>query len=216
MHPDFWISRWQEGRTGFHGAAVHDHLVRFEDAFLSGGPHRVLVPLCGKTIDLDWLGQQGHEVVGIELSPVATRAVMTRQTHTFATDDLGPFRRHQGGRTTLLEGNVFGATPELLGSFDRIWDRAALVALPPEMRPRYTRTLRALLTPGGLLLQNSFAYDQSKMNGPPFSVPTEEVAEHYVGWSAERLDQSVMSEGKFKERGIDSFEITLTLLGKPA
>ena len=54
------------------------------------------------------------------------------------------------------------------------------------------------------------------MNGPPFSVPTEEVAEHYVGWSAERLDQSVMSEGKFKERGIDSFEITLTLLGKPA
>jgi len=214
MQPDFWISRWQEGRTGFHQDAVHDHLLRFGDRFLGGGPHRVLVPLCGKTHDLDWLADQGHEVVGVELSEVAVAAVMERLGGAEA-DTLGPYSRHRSGRVTMLRGDVLAATPDLVGPVDRIWDRAALVALPPSMRPAYAATLRALLRPGGLLLQNSFSYDQATMDGPPFSVPDDEVATHYP-WPTEVLEQTVMTEGKFAARGVESFAVRLALTTKPA
>lgn len=214
MEHDFWLTRWQDGRTGFHQDAVHDHLLRFGDRFLAGGPHRVLVPLCGKTHDLDWLAAQGHEVVGVELSPTAVAAVVERLGEA-AVDTLGGFVRSRVGRVTLLCGDVLGATPELLGPVDRIWDRAALVALPPSMRDAYTATLRALLRPGGVLMQNSFSYDQAKMDGPPFSVPDDEVARHYP-WPTEVLERSALTEGKFAERGLDTFHVRLALLTKPS
>ncbi|MCO4773607.1 MAG: thiopurine S-methyltransferase [Deltaproteobacteria bacterium] len=216
MEPDFWLSRWQEGKTGFHGAAVHEDLVTHQERFLGGGPHRVLVPLCGKTLDLDWLGSLGHEVLGVELSSLAVDEVMARSDQPVTRDSLGPYQRSRTGNVTLLCGDIFEATPELLGSVDRIWDRAAMVALPPTMRPRYASTLRALLAPGGMLLQNSFGYDQSKMDGPPFAVLRDEVAEHYGDWGTELLDTRVLTEGKFAERGISAFEISLTLVTKPA
>ena len=43
--------------------------------FMSEGKERdglsVFVPLCGKTLDMVWLCQQGHTVVGCELSEIA-------------------------------------------------------------------------------------------------------------------------------------------------
>jgi thiopurine S-methyltransferase len=215
MEPDFWLSRWQQGMTGFHGEAVHQDLLAHEEVFLGGGPHTVFVPLCGKTVDLDWLASRGHRVVGVELSPVAIAAIVSRLGAPFTQDTLGPYERWSGPGLTLLRGDVLLATPELLGAVDRIWDRAALVALPPEMRPRYTATLRALLRPGGLLLQNSFSYDQTAMDGPPFSVPPDEVARHYAGWAAEPLDHRVETEGKFRERGAERFDTHVTLLRTP-
>ena len=215
MQPEFWLSRWRDGQTGFHGQEVHEDLLAHEEAFLGGGPHRVLVPLCGKTVDLDWLAARGYEVVGVELSPVAVAEVVARLGGGFEQDELGPYRRWRRGNVTLLCGDVLAATAELLGPVDRIWDRAALVALPPTMRPRYAATLRGILRSGGLLLQNSFSYDQSAMDGPPFSVPPSEVAQHYEGWESTPLDSRSITEGKFAERGVSQFDVHVTLLRKP-
>lgn len=214
MHSDFWLSRWREGRTGFHRDVVHEDLIRFADRFLGDGPHRVLVPLCGKTLDLHWLAAQGHEAVGIELSPIAAEAVFEGK-HGVEEDTLGPFVRRRSGRLTVLQGDVFDATPELLGPIDRVWDRAAVVALDPGRRQRYAVTISALLRPGGLLLQNAFEYDQEKMDGPPFSVSTHELAALYAGWPREELLREALTEGKFKERGLDSFVVTRSLFTRP-
>ncbi len=216
MDPQFWLSRWEEGRTGFHGEAVHEDLVRFEDRFLAGGPHRVLVPLCGSTLDLGWLAERGHEVVGIELSPLAVDAIWATAGEAPVRDRHGDFQRSRAGRLTVLQGDVFQATPELLGPFDRVWDRAAIVALDPERRVRYAATVGRLLRPGGLILQNAFSYDQAQMDGPPFSVTAGELQTHYAGWSSELLHKEVLTEGRMAERGLDAFEVSCTLLGKPA
>jgi thiopurine S-methyltransferase len=213
MQPDFWLSRWRDGRTGFHSDAVHSDLQDFADVFLGGGPHRVLVPLCGKSQDLRWLTGQGHEVVGIELSEVAAQEVMGDAP----TSQRGGFVQQVDGSLTFLRGDVFGATPELLGPFDRVWDRAALVALPPDLRQRYSRTVAALVRPGGALLQNAFTYDQTRMDGPPFSVPEAEVRAHYPGWDVEvlRVDDKLL-ETKFADRGLDAWVTSTYLLHKPA
>ncbi len=215
MDPQFWLSRWQEGRTGFHGATVHADLVRFEDRFLSGGPHRVLVPLCGSTLDLTWLAERGHDVVGIELSPLAVEAIFETAGTPATRDTLGPFDRFVAGRLTVLRGDVFGATPELLGTFDRVWDRAAIVALDQPRRVRYASTIRALMSPGAVLLQNAFRYEEGRMEPPPFSVSEEELDGHYAGWPRELLLRETLTDGKFVERGLDSFEISRYQLVKP-
>ena len=215
MEPDFWLKKWRAGQTGFHGASVHEDLLTNAERFLGDGPHRVLVPLCGKSVDLDWLLAGGHEVIGIELSPLAIEQVVLRLGGTPVQDTFGPLERTRLGPLTMLRGDVLTVTPELLGPVDRIWDRAALVALPPSMRGRYTATLRSLLRPQGLLLQKSFAYDQSKMSGPPFSVAPDEVAGHYTGWEIEPIDTRTLTEGKFAERGVSEFVLSVTLLRKP-
>lgn len=214
MDPSFWITRWELGQTGFHRDGPHPDLLAFEEQFLGGGPHRVLVPLCGKSHDLAWLADRGHQVVGVELSPVAIDAVFDGvQTQ---DDRPGPFLRRREGHLTCLIGDVFALTPELVGPVDRIWDRAALVALDPPRRAPYAATLRRLLRPGGLLLQNKFAYDQHKMEGPPFSVSDDELLTCYAGWRATcvRRDQEPL-EQRFVDRGLAHWEGTTWLFEAP-
>lgn len=216
MDPQFWLTHWEtQDRHGFHQDRVHADLPRFETTFLGGGPHRVLVPLCGKSVDLDWLVAAGHEVVGIELSPIAIQEIFHRLGARPTEDALGPFRRFRIGRATVLCGDVFAATPELLGEFDRVWDRAALVALDAPRRGPYTAGLRALLRPGGRLLQNTFVYEQSVMDGPPWSVPEDELRKHYRGWAMRHLARDVLTEGKFIDRGLKRWTVDRWLLEKP-
>ena len=66
-----WHDSWAEGRTGFHRPDVHPQLLAHAARWLGAGSARVLVPLSGKTDDIGWLLDQGHEVVGVELVPQA-------------------------------------------------------------------------------------------------------------------------------------------------
>lgn len=217
MEHGFWLSRWGEGKIGFHQDAVHSDLLAEGEALLAGGPHDVLVPLCGKTHDLDWIAARGHRVVGVDLSSVARDAVVERLGGA-TQDTLGGFERARttvgDGSVTFLVGDVHGlATLDL--RFDRVWDRAALVALPPDMRGPYVALLRRLVRPGGRVLLNHFSYDQTRMDGPPFSVPPAEVEDRYTGWTLEHLRTATHTEGKFIERGLASFTDHLVLATKP-
>lgn len=180
MDKSFWLDRWDTDRTGFHNPAVNALLERHHAAVLAGQA-RVLVPLCGKSLDLWWLRDQGHEVVGVELSEKAVLAF-------FQEAGVRPDRSPEGALTawrteglTLYQGDFFAFT----GRFDAVWDRAALVALPPPMRARYAQHLRALVEGPGLLV--TFDYDQGAREGPPFAVPEDEVRRHYA--RVERLEQ---------------------------
>ena len=69
---DQWIERWREGRTGWHEVDGSALLRRHWPRLVRGS--RVLVPLCGKSVDMLWLASQGLEVTGVELSEIAARA----------------------------------------------------------------------------------------------------------------------------------------------
>jgi len=214
MDHEFWLTRWAEGRTGFHRDDVHPDLVAHEARFLAGGPHRVLVPLCGRSRDLAWLAERGHDVLGVELSPLAVARFWQDQGGTPEEGAAGPFVVGRLGRVAVACGDFFLASPALLGTFDRVWDRAALVAMDAARRPRYAAVVRGLLRAGGLLLQNSFLYDEERMGGPPFSVPDDAIATLYPNWPSERLGHVVETEGRFAE-SLPWFATTTALLVKP-
>lgn len=176
MEPGYWRERWREGRIGFHRADANPQLIA-HSAVLSEAI-RVLVPLCGKSVDLEWLAVHGFEVVGVELSELAAQAF-------FAERGLAPARREASGFVVYEHGNVaiwvgdfFAATSPLLGAFDGVYDRAALIALPAELRARYAAHLQTLLTPKAKLLLLTLHFDAP--GGPPFSVPPDEVARAYA------------------------------------
>jgi thiopurine S-methyltransferase len=196
-----WAARWREGRTSFHEGRPNDLLVRA--AARLDGCRRVLVPLCGKAEDLAFLAARGHDVVGIELVEPAVQAFFAEHDLAPSVARHGPYTAYRvdrvapgGGAITLLVGDFFALTPELLGPADGLYDRAALIALPPELRPRYAVLLRALLPAGAPALVITVEYDQAALTGPPFAVLESELRALYEGASVEFLEQRIYTIGK--------------------
>ncbi|MFP5383410.1 MAG: thiopurine S-methyltransferase [Gammaproteobacteria bacterium] len=175
MQPDFWITRWQRGETGFHLPDVNPWLRAQLNALqLTAGSH-VFVPLCGKSHDLRFLADQGARVTGIELSPLAVEAFFAEQDLEPARTSLHGMTLYTAGGIRLFCGDFFQLTREMLGTVDAVFDRASLVAMPPETRPAYAAHLAGLLPPGARTLLVAFDYPQHEMPGPPFSVPQSEI-----------------------------------------
>lgn len=177
MKPDYWLERWQAGHIGFHRAEANPRLIANHQRAL-GECIRVLVPLCGKSADLEWLVVHGHDVVGIELSELAAQAFFAERGFTPERRELGSFVELRHGGVAILVGDFFAATPELLGHFDAAYDRAAMIALPEDLRARYVAHLPTLLTPKGRVLLITLHYDAE--GGPPFDVPPAEVERSYA------------------------------------
>jgi thiopurine S-methyltransferase len=172
MKADYWLERWQAGHIGFHRADANPRLVANHQRAL-GETVRVLVPLCGKSVDLEWLVVRGHDVVGVELSELAAQAFFAERGFAPERNQVGAFIEYRYGGVAILVGDFFAATPEALGYFDGAYDRAALIALPADLRARYVAHLPTLLAPKARLLLVTLHYDAQ--GGPPFDVSPDEV-----------------------------------------
>lgn len=179
MHEDFWHERWRKGQIGFHEPKPGRFLTaHFERLGLARGS-TVFVPLCGKSLDMLWLAEQGQRVVGVELSPLACEAFFAENNLAAATPQAeGRFRVHRARQLpiTLYEGDFFELSAAHLGAVDAWYDRASLIALPGELRRRYVQHLKtALLAPHTRGLLITVEYDPSTFPGPPHCVPPAEV-----------------------------------------
>jgi thiopurine S-methyltransferase len=202
MDGEYWINRWVENRTGFHMKGVNPQLERFWPQIAPSGTGRVLVPLCGKSEDLRWLAERGHQVVGVDLSAIAAKAFSSEQGIAFTETQEPPFTVFRGNQITFYVGDFFDFAPGTGGPFDFLYDRAALIALPPMLRPGYVQQLQSLLASQGLLI--SLEYDTAKMEGPPFSVPEHEVRMLFGDLHVDKLLEydCLEDEPRFKERGV--------------
>ena len=175
MEPAFWQDKWTRGEIGFHLPFVNPKLIAHWPALQLPAGARVFVPLAGKTLDLRWLREQGHAVVACELSEVAAREFFAEAGLAPTVQSAGALQRWSAGGIDYLIGDFFALESATLGPVDAVYDRGALVALPPDLRARYVTRLRELTGPGTRTLLITLEYDQSQMSGPPFSVPEADV-----------------------------------------
>ncbi len=175
MDHEFWLQHWREGLIGFHQSAVQPLLAKYWPTLGLAAGSRVFVPLAGKSLDMLWLVEQGHRVLAIELSPLAVEQFLAEHELRPEIHESRYGRHHVAGPIEIICGDAFGLDASVLADCAGIYDRAALVALPPAMRKRYVGELYGGLPAGcrGLLL--TFEYPQAEMQGPPFSVPEAEV-----------------------------------------
>ncbi len=194
MEPSFWIERWENGQTAFHQNRVNEHLKKYWEHLRLEKESLVFVPLCGKSNDMIWLRDAGFRVIGVELSEEAVNQFFAENAMENEKDGI-----------KLLCNDFFRLTPDDLNKVAAVYDRASLIALPPEMRRQYAQTMAQLLKPGAQILLVTFEYDQGFMNGPPFSVEPGEVKELYEKmFEIETLLNSTSLEVpvRFQERGL--------------
>lgn len=179
MHPEFWLERWQNNQIGFHQAEPNKYLLSFWPQ-LQIPPHsRVFVPLCGKSFDLLWLCRQGHEVIGVELSEIAVTDFFSETKLEYTVSNRDDFCQYEAKHLTILQGDFFKLNSEHVQDVVAVFDRAALIALPVELRQRYVRHLYTILPAKVKMLLITLEYAQSEMAGPPFSVNEAEVRSLY-------------------------------------
>ena len=204
MEPEFWYQRWTSNQIGFHEGQVNAYLARHYPQLGLASGETVFVPLCGKSVDLRWLGDQGAHVVGVELSPIAVESFFAEQGLTPRTSKEGAFAVWESGPIRLLCGDYFALAPEDLAGVHVVYDRAAMIALPPERRADYVMHLDRLLPSSRRTLLVTLEYPQEQVQGPPFSVAEREVHSLFAGARVERLGaQDVLADHpRFREKGL--------------
>jgi thiopurine S-methyltransferase len=204
MEHEFWESKWASNVIGFHLPDTNPILTQYWSALKPQRNETVFVPLCGKSMDLDWLAEKHNSVTGVELSKIAVRAFFAERLYTPTVTALtSTLELYEFDELTIYSGDYFSAPIE---ATDLIYDRAALVALPKEMREEYVQVLRSRLKEDGRILLVTLDYDQTEMAGPPFSVPEEEVRSLFSGMTITRLqrDEADTNHPKIK-KGLSRF-----------
>jgi thiopurine S-methyltransferase len=181
INDQYWQEKWQQNEIGFNQSTPNILLQKYLPQFNLAVDAKILVPLCGKSIDMIWLSKQGYQVIGIELSPVACRAFFHEHNLLMTTTHQDGFIifKNLEKNITLFCGDFFSINKNIIGSIDTIYDRAALIALPEKIRSKYVNYLVSLSDIHTKILLITTAYDQEQMNGPPFSVDENTVRSLY-------------------------------------
>lgn len=209
MEPKFWQERWARNQIGFHLPEVNPYLQRHWPQLALAQGAQVLVPLCGKSLDLMWLASHGLRVLGVELSEQAVKAFFSEQNLVPRITRRGVFSVYQADLIEVWCGDFFALDAEAVADCAALYDRAALIALPPLMRAQYAEHLHQLLRPGcqGLLI--TLDYDQTQKAGPPFAVTDDEVKVLFGSqWTLGVLEeQDILGESwKFVQDGVTQLD----------
>ncbi|NEQ69904.1 MAG: thiopurine S-methyltransferase [Symploca sp. SIO2D2] len=178
MDTNFWRQTWKNHDIGFHKSEANPVLVKYFSELSLRQGSRVFLPLCGKTLDIAWLLSHGYRVAGAELVEMAIEQLFVELEVKPTIVEVGNLKQYSAENIDIFVGDIFELSGEMLGSVDTIYDRAALVALPEEMRHRYTAHLMEIADKAPQLLV-TYEYDQNLMAGPPFSISSEELNQHY-------------------------------------
>jgi thiopurine S-methyltransferase len=219
MNPDFWLERWRAGRIGWHSERVMPLLAEHWPTLGLPRGARVLVPLAGKSLDMIWLAAQGYSVLGVELSPIAVEQFFSENRLEPVARDAPEGRHFTAERIEIICSDVMTLDAAVLAGCSGVYDRAALIALPPAMRRRYAERLYGRLPRDGRGMLITLEYPQDQREGPPFSVDEEEVRELLdAQWDVELLERRdiLASEPQFASQGITALNTAVyRLRGRP-
>ena len=178
LKSDYWLDVWVQDKLPFHQASVNPLLEKYWPSLQVIRGANILVPLCGKTSDLIFLANAGYHVIGAELSEIACEAFFVENKITFKKDKINNFTRYYSDQIEIYCGDFFQLSAAMLPSIDAVYDRAALIALPNNLRPSYAKHLTNLMNSGSQML---CIVHQSPdlVQGPPFLVPQEEIMDLY-------------------------------------
>jgi thiopurine S-methyltransferase len=211
MEHQFWLEKWQKKEIGFHRDDFNPNLKEnFPRLELSSGSH-ILVPLCGKSLDLLWLKEQGHKVTGVELSPLAVSSFFHECNLEYSITQPRKMTKYtsKDGQLTIIQADFLQLNQGDLDPIDAIYDRAAMIALPQQMRQDYFNKLKQIMPKKGQSLLITLEYKQEQVDGPPFSVGETEIRAHLSPDFMVELIEDVITTDlppRFQEAQIDVHE----------
>lgn len=184
MNPDFWIKKWENGETRFHQSQYHPLLVNNIEKLTKGV---ILVPLCGKSLDMMYLVSAGHSVIGVELSPVACKDFFDAAKIVFKIHLIEDFTIFSTDKVTLWCGDFFKLPQTVWDKVTGVYDRAALIALPDDIRKAYADEFIYRSSKNLEILVITLEYLQNSFQGPPFSVDEHELNRIYSTFNIQKI-----------------------------
>ncbi|XP_053190978.1 probable thiopurine S-methyltransferase isoform X1 [Scomber japonicus] len=176
-----WEERWQEGKIGFHQSNVHKMLENNIDKVLAGRTGvRFFFPLCGKAVDMKWLADMGHSVVGVEIAEKAIQQFFEENNMTYSVEPVPAIPGAKVYKSTeknisLYQCDLYSFSSSIEGQFGAIWDRGSLVAINPKDREKYAALISSLMASDCRYLLDTLLYNPDLYKGPPFLVPDDQV-----------------------------------------
>ena len=208
MEISYWQSRWKKGHTGWHMDTVYPPLPNLWKQLGFNSEVRVLVPLCGKSLDLHWLADHSIKVIGVDIFQKALHSVMQKHPESFSQETIRNFTVYRSNSLELWEGDFMKLPAKEIPPIDLIYDKASIIALPPKKRSKHGQKLMDLCHSSTNILLQTFEYIQEEMNGPPFSVDQKELQNLFGNTFTMQLlhEQSKLEELKaFQQRGLSSY-----------
>ena len=205
MQAEFWLDRWRAAQIGFHQASTDRHLKAYWPSLKLPAGSPIFVPLCGKSLDLLWLRDQGHSVSGVELSPIALESFCMENGVPARRRVLTEFDVYEAESLMLFRGDFFKLSRSLLGDASAVYDRAALISWTPALRSAYVNHLTSLIGAGAQTLLISVEYPEAQMAGPPFPLTRDAIEELYAAhYSIELLGRHEILdlEPRLRARGL--------------
>lgn len=212
MEANFWHDKWARGEIAFHQSQANPFLVAHVEKLNLAQGDRVFLPLCGKTLDIAWLLGKGYRIAGAELSKLAVNELFESLGVKPQIEETGALLHYHAQQIDIFVGNIFDLSTQMLGPVNAVYDRAALVALPAETRKQYARHLMDITSVAKQLVI-TYEYDQSLIDGPPFSISADEMRMHYgAGYELTPLETRDVEGGM---KGKAASTETAWLLQKP-
>ncbi|KAL3984070.1 hypothetical protein ACER0C_015695 [Sarotherodon galilaeus] len=214
-----WEERWQQNKIGFHQSEVHKMLKNNIDKVLNGRTGvRFFFPLCGKAVDMKWLADMGHSVVGVEISEKAIRQFFEENNMTYTEEPVpaipgAKVYKNSEKNISLYQCDLYNFSNSTEGQFGAIWDRGSLVAINPGDRKKYAALIISLMANDCRYLLDTFLYNPDLYQGPPFFVPDEQV--HSLFGSScdiELLQSEDALTDKQRNWGLDKFTENVHLI----
>ena len=196
-HNKFWLDKWASNAIGFHEDFIHPLLKQYWSSINSAPRSNVLVPLCGKSKDLLYLRNQGHNVFGIEISEIAIVAFFDEHKITYEKIRHPNHDIFRGEGLTVYCSDIFDFPKKILPKIDVIYDRASLIALSDKQRQNYSDWLTTSAQSGCKSLLITLEYDKEKLSPPPYLVDRMELTALYRdNWEITHLGQhSALAKG---------------------
>lgn len=204
-----WIQRWKDGKIGWHRDQVNSKLIEFIDCLRLNQGDTIFVPLCGKSADMVYLLKQGFKVIGVELSQLAIKHFFSENNLDYTLKRTSLFSLYQADNITLYCGDYFALDKSMLKSVSAVYDRAALIALPIDLRAKYAQHLYSIILNDCRVLLLTLNYPQSQMSGPPYAVNEAEVLSLFSkGFEYQQLQcfNDIKNEPKFLHAGVEFIE----------
>lgn len=202
MDFEFWNNCWARPTQPFHLTGPHHFLIEHFERHFSGQP-AVFLPLCGKTQDLTFLAQNGVKAVGVEFNPEAVTAYFKENRTDPKVTDFNSKKLFQSANIDLWLADFFDISPDDTGYFQLSFDRAALIALPDDMRAKYAQHLGRFLDDAGQILLVTMDYDASEMSGPPFLVDQDELQQLFPGATIKVIQRQSIIESHPRWRELE-------------
>ena len=208
-----WEQDWTTDKPEFHSDEVNSMLMKQHHEFTRGRKNlRILVPLCGKSLDMIWLADQGHSVVGVELIRKGIEAFLQGNKLTCSEERISLGSEIQGTifqvnekYISLFECSIFDFSAEVAGGqFDCIWDRGSMTAInvmKDERLKQYSDIMLACLKPDGRYLLEFFAPESLEGMPPTFKFISEEKLTEIFG---ERCTIRFLGKDKMPDESAES------------